>query len=65
MLILCAKKIALNAVIHFFISFFFYLPYIYKILQFKVGIMRLKKYMARRPERNHEAYNESGLLNLG
>ena len=28
--------------------------------------MRLeKKEMARRPERNHEAYNESGLLNLG
>ena len=21
--------------------------------------------MARRPERNHEAYNESGLVNLG
>ena len=26
-----------------FFHFLFYLPYIYKILQFKVGIMRLKK----------------------
>ena len=44
----------------------FFICHIYKILQCEVGIMRLKKKkMARRPERNHEACNESGLLNLG
>ena len=32
-----------EARVNFFFHFLFYLPYIYKILQFKVGIIRLKK----------------------
>ena len=54
-----------HSLIHSFIHSFIILPYIQNLTTQDGNNIRLKKKeKARRPERNHEAYNDSGLLNL-
>ena len=51
--------------ISFIHSFILYLPYIQNFTMQGWNNEIKEKVKVRRPERNHEAYNKSGLLNLG